>query len=362
MGRRKFTKSDLPLSTLAPSSGTLLKALSASQTTDASQSNNVCISADGYDYWQWNYTLVAIGHAGISMANHIDKKSYGLSQIIAIDSNIKELQNAKADQKLLVQEPLKDKPTSIADAQKLGEMHLNCIKDALKDSFVVIIVTGMGGVTGAGLSSGVAQAARDIGAIVFVFALMPFDCEGPGRKHIALEGVAELQKTAHSVSIINNDELANNAEEKVTTLQSLDHAGSALKGFLRNTAGRLRSPGLVGIDLEDVHAMFAGTGHTVIGKGIGSGHERAAQAARNALHNLAPWFNDRSVSTASVDVRFDIDEAHVDNVVAEITEVMHVCNEYLTDEVEVFLSGDIDPSREGVCEVSIILRRNNMLN
>jgi cell division protein FtsZ len=84
---------------------------------------------------------------------------------------------------------------------------VNEIRQAVKGTKVVIIVAGLGGGAGSGVSPVVAKLAYQMGIKVFLVVTMPFLHEGPVRRQQAKEALIKLRRYADSIKIIENESI-----------------------------------------------------------------------------------------------------------------------------------------------------------
>jgi cell division protein FtsZ len=80
------------------------------------------------------------------------------------------------------------------------------IEEALRGADMVFITCGMGGGTGTGASSIVAEIAQDLGALTVAIVTKPFSFEGKKRMEYALAGIEELKNHVDTLIVIPNDQ------------------------------------------------------------------------------------------------------------------------------------------------------------
>ena len=87
--------------------------------------------------------------------------------------------------------------------KKAAMEDIQLLQDHLQGADMVFITAGMGGGTGTGAASVIAQVARDLGALTVGVVTKPFMFEGKRRAKFAEAGLAELEghlRTAHPES------------------------------------------------------------------------------------------------------------------------------------------------------------------
>jgi cell division protein FtsZ len=81
------------------------------------------------------------------------------------------------------------------------------IKQSLKDSDIVFIVSAFGGGTGSGASPLVAKACKEIDAIVISLITMPFKWEGKKREKLSKLYIEDMKTNSDSLIVVSNDKL-----------------------------------------------------------------------------------------------------------------------------------------------------------
>lgn len=87
-------------------------------------------------------------------------------------------------------------------AEKVAIASRQQIIEALQGAQVVFVIAGLGGATGSGLASVVADCAREIGAYTVGVGFMPFIFEGAKRVQNATNGLEKLKKNADGMVVI----------------------------------------------------------------------------------------------------------------------------------------------------------------
>ncbi|MBI3966518.1 MAG: hypothetical protein HY329_12870 [Chloroflexi bacterium] len=98
------------------------------------------------------------------------------------------------------------------------------IERGLSGATSVVIVAGMGGGTGGGAAPEVARIAKRLGAQVVGIVTKPFSFEGPKRRTVAEETIAQLQGAAGALIVISNDTLTDK-------LSGIDKSTTAVAAF-----------------------------------------------------------------------------------------------------------------------------------
>jgi cell division protein FtsZ len=182
--------------------------------------------------------VIAVGTAGIKVLERVlARKLPGLDSV-AIDTDATALTASSAARKLQLEQEGSAKITTGGDpvrGRRSAENRLEELKKCCEGAHVVFILAGMGGGTGTGVSSVVAKAAREAGALAMGFVFLPFDCEGNCRQRVALSGRDELMAAADCVISFPNQR----------KLKLIDKNTSVSETFLR--CNELLADGVAGV-------------------------------------------------------------------------------------------------------------------
>jgi cell division protein FtsZ len=161
---------------------------------------------------------------------------------------------------------------------------------------MVFITAGMGGGTGTGAAPVIAGLAREVGALVVGVVTKPFDFEGAKRMKYADEGIAELKKQVDALIVIPNSRVLNLSEKKTSALDAFKLADNVLVQAVKGISDVVMMHGYVNVDFADVKTVMSNRGRAVMGTGIGTGENRAVEAAQKAISS--PLLEDGSIKGA----------------------------------------------------------------
>jgi cell division protein FtsZ len=148
---------------------------------------------------------------------------------------------------------------------------------------MVFLTAGMGGGTGTGAAPVVAEVARNSGALTIGVVTKPFLFEGARRRISAEEGVTRLREKVDTLIVIPNQRLLDVTDRKVPLTEALKIADDVLRQGVQGISDLIVYPGLINLDFADVKTVMSGQGAALMGIGFGSGDQRAADAARDAV-------------------------------------------------------------------------------
>ena len=167
--------------------------------------------------------------------------------------------------------------------QKAAEESRDEIRDVVAGADMVFITAGMGGGTGTGSAPVVAEIAKQGGALTIAVVTKPFTFEGTHRCKVAMEGINNLITKVDTLIIIPNDRLLDLCDQKTTVDSAFKMADDVLRHGVQAIAEVITVPGLINLDFADIKAIMKDAGPAWMSIGVGSGQNRAVDAAKRAL-------------------------------------------------------------------------------
>lgn len=168
--------------------------------------------------------------------------------------------------------------------------------EALRGADMVFITAGMGGGTGTGAGPIVAEAAREVGALVVAVVTKPFSFEGSKKMRQAEEGLKRIKDVVDTVITIPNQRLLSVANKNTSLTEAFKKADEVLLQAVKGISDVITVPGLVNVDFADVKTIMSEMGQALMGSGVARGENRAAEAARKAISS--PLLEDVSINGA----------------------------------------------------------------
>ena len=225
------------------------------------------------------------------------------------------------------------------------------IHDQLAGSDMVFVTAGLGGGTGTGAAPVVAQIAREVGALTVAVVTKPFSFEGKVRRRHADRGLDELHRVVDTLITIPNDRLLNLAGKSTAMKDAFRLADDVLLNAVRGISDLITVHGLVNLDFADVRTIMNEMGMALMGTGIASGDDRAAQAARAAISS--PLLEDLSIEGAR-GVLINISGGG-DLTLFEVNEASMVIQEAAHEDANIIFGAVIDDEiPEGELRVTVI--------
>ncbi len=170
------------------------------------------------------------------------------------------------------------------------------IRTFLQGADMVFITAGMGGGTGTGGAPIVGHIARELDALTVAVVTKPFDFEGRRKMQLTEKGIAELRKEVDTLIVIPNQYLLKIVERRTPIKEAFFMADDVLRQGVQGISDLITEPGEINIDFADVRTIMKGHGDALMGIGLGSGDNRAVDAATNAINN--PLLEDAKVEGA----------------------------------------------------------------
>lgn len=291
--------------------------------------------------------VVGVGGAGNNAVNRMIESGVKGVEFIATNTDLQVLNSSKAPIKLQIGEKITNglgagaKPSIGKDAAIESK---EAIKEVLADADMVFVTCGMGGGTGTGAAPIIAEIAQDMGALTVGIVTKPFSFEGKKRMDQASQGLDELKKHVDTLIVIPNDRLRDIIDKSTPMLEAFREVDNVLRRGVQSISDLIAVTGLVNLDFADVKAVMQNSGHALIGIGIGTGENRAIEAAKQAVASPLLEANIRGATNAIINVTggtsltlFEVEDAAEVIRAAADTDINTifgaVINENLNDEI-----------------------------
>ncbi len=291
--------------------------------------------------------VIGVGGGGCNAVNRmIDSGLKGVDFIVA-NTDLQVLNDSLAQTKLQLGAELTDGLGAGAKPEIGKEAALESkteIEDALKGADMVFVTCGMGGGTGTGASPIIAEIAQEQGALTVGIVTKPFSFEGKKRMEQAIAGIDELKKHVDTLIVIPNDRLRELIDKSTPMLEAFREVDNILHRGVQSISDLIAITGLVNLDFADVKAVMKDRGNALIGIGVGSGENRAVEAAKQAVTSPLLETSINGATDAIINVTggtsltlFEVEEAAEVIRTAANTDINTifgaVINENLNDEV-----------------------------
>ena len=230
--------------------------------------------------------VIGIGGGGCNAVNRMINSGLKGVDFIVANTDLQVLNDSLAPTKIQLGSDLTDGFCAGANPEIGREAALESkaeIEDALKGADMVFVTCGMGGGTGTGASPIIAEVAQDLGALTVGIVTKPFSFEGKKRMEQAIAGLDELKKHVDTLIVIPNDRLRELIDKSTPMLEAFREVDNILHRGVQSISDLIAITGLVNLDFADVKAVMKDRGNALIGIGVGSGENRAVEAAKQAV-------------------------------------------------------------------------------
>ncbi len=262
-------------------------------------------------------------------------KSLGAKTLLQLGGDITKGLGAGAD-------PAVGREAALEDRERIQEL--------LQGADMVFITAGMGGGTGTGAAPVVAQIAKEMGILTVAVVTKPFPFEGKKRMQVAMSGIKALTEQVDSLITIPNEKLLSVLGKNTSLLDAFKGANDVLFGAVQGIAELITRPGLINVDFADVRNVMREMGMAMMGTGVGTGEDRARQAAEAAI--ASPLLEDVDISGARgilVNVTGGLDMG-----IGEFEDVGEAVKMLASEDATVVVGTVIDPEMKDELRVTLV--------
>ncbi len=227
------------------------------------------------------------GSGGKAIQRMMSEKIHGV-EFIGINTDAQDLHVSNAPTKIHIGKNL-TKGLGAGMNPEIGrqaaEETRDEIQDAIKGSDMIFLTFGLGGGTGSGAGSVIAEVAKNSGALTVAVVTKPFSFEGAQRTRIAEEGWSKLKDRVDALITIPNDRLLSVIERKTGLIEAFKIVDDVLRQGVQGISDLITTPGIVNVDFADVKAIMENAGSALMGIGHATGEDRAVEAAKMAINS-----------------------------------------------------------------------------
>lgn len=297
--------------------------------------------------------VVGVGGAGCNVINTmIESGQITGVEFIAVNTDSQALSISKAMVKIPIGQDLTGGLGAGSDPEigrKAAEESIDTLRGNLEDSDMVFITAGMGGGTGTGAAPVIASIAKELGALTVGVVTKPFLFEGALRMANAEKGIINLKSEVDALITIPNQKLLEIADEKMSIVEAFKVSDSILNQGVQGISDLIVMPGLVNVDFADVRTIMKDAGSALMGIGIGTGPEKAKQAANSAISS--PLL-DVSIEGAK-GILFNI-IGGMDLTMKEVDEAARIISSMASPDANIIFGAAIDEKMEGQMRITVI--------
>jgi len=296
--------------------------------------------------------VIGMGGAGCNAITRMVREQIRGVEFVAMNTDSAHLEITEAPIRIALGEKLTRGLGAGGDhnvGRRSAEETRDEIKQALAGADMVFLAAGMGGGTGTGSISVVAEMAKQMGALTIATVTKPFGFEGNRRMQVAEEGISQLIAKVDTLIIVPNDRLLELSDNKTSVDGAFKMADEILCHAVQAIAEVITVPGLVNLDFADIRAIMKDAGPAWMSIGRGSGQNRAVNAAKEAL--ASPML-DVSIQGAK-GVLFNV--AGGNNLTLfEVSDAAKIIGEAVDPEANIIFGVNVDPNMGNEVRLTLI--------
>jgi len=296
--------------------------------------------------------VIGLGGGGCNAITRMVQESIQGVEFIAMNTDAQALAITEAPTRIQLGEKL-TRGLGVGGDHNMGQKAAEESRDELRElvmgADMVFITAGMGGGTGTGAAPTIAELAKQSGALTIAVVTKPFTFEGTHRCQVAEEGIVRLMGKVDTLIIIPNDRLLDLCDQKTGVNSAFKLADDVLRHGVQAISEVITVPGLINLDFADVKAVMKDAGPAWMSIGVGSGKDRAVQAAKDAL------------ASPLLDVSIDGSKGVLFNVVGggslslfEVNEAAEVIKQAVDPEANIIFGVAHDPGMENEVRITLI--------
>ncbi|WP_319202837.1 cell division protein FtsZ [uncultured Ilyobacter sp.] len=224
--------------------------------------------------FKFSMKVFGVGGAGINALNDMIESGVEGVEYIAADTNVGKLNTSLSPVKIQLGSKITFGLGTGGDYHKgylCAKEEDSTIKELLKDTDMLFIVSGMGGGTGSGAVLRIAELAHKLDILTVAIVTKPFSFEGRMKKLTAQDTLEHLKPYVDSYIIISNDNLLMLPNANITLQNAFKEADKILKNSVKNIKDIIFKNGLINLDFADIKAVLKNAGEAMIGFGRGKG-------------------------------------------------------------------------------------------
>ncbi len=297
--------------------------------------------------------VIGAGGGGSNAVNRMIEEGLQHVEFIVANTDRQALNKSVAEKKIVIGSKLTN-GLGAGGKPEIGEQaaieDTEAIENVLRGADMVFVTAGMGGGTGTGAAPVIARIAKKLGALTVGVVTKPFDFEGKVRMEFAEEGIRKLHEEVDTLIVIPNQHLLKIMPKNTPIRDAYRTADDVLRQGVQGISDLITHSGDVNIDFADVKTTMEGKGDAILGIGLGSGENRAVNAATTAISNPLLENSDfQGAKNILVNIKcgeeFSLDET---------AEIVNIIRSSADDEVLLIYGQIIEPSMQDDVSVTVI--------
>ena len=302
--------------------------------------------------------IVGLGGAGSNALDRIMLDGPPGAEFVAVNTDMQALTGSVAAEKVQLGRATTrglgaggDPEIGYAAAEEaLGE-----IGAAIGGAQMVFLCVGLGGGTGSGAARIVAAQAREQGALVIVFATLPFTFEGRRRMAQADEALAAVRRDADVVICFENDKMGDAVAPLAGIQDAFTMADQTISQSVRAIAALVQRRGLMHLGFDELATALRCPGEAaprcLFGYGEADGDNRANDALARALKS--PLMDKGRMLDGARNVLVNV-AGGPGMTLNEVQILMEALNRHIGDETRILFGAAVDPRMGQRMSVTIL--------
>jgi cell division protein FtsZ len=304
--------------------------------------------------------IFGVGGAGVALLNALNAEEFVGAGFAAINTDAASLAASSATVKIHLETKLLRGLGTGGDPERgraLAEEQFSTLKSACDGANVVLIIAGLGGGAGSGISPVLARAAKETGALVLAFVTLPFVCEGNRRQQQAQQGLEQLKSVADGVICLPNQKTFKLIDDNTSVLDTFRITGGLLVEGVRGVWRLLTRPGLIQIHFDDLCALVRDRhSESAFAFVEASGPARSREAVEKLLAH--PLLDEGRVLADADAVLISL-MGGKDLTMADVNRVMEQIGRYC-ERAQIIMGAAVDAEMKGRLSVTLIAARNTV--
>ncbi len=296
--------------------------------------------------------VIGVGGGGGNAVDYMVNSSIDAVEFICANTDAQALRGLSVETKIQLGVEL-TKGLGAGTRPEIGkqaaEENRDRIKEEIEGTDMLFLTAGMGGGTGTGAISVIAEVAREMGVLTVAVVTKPFDFEGKKKKTVAEMGIRELEKYVDSLIVIPNQKLLPVLGNNLSLTNAFNTANDVLLEAVQGITELITNPGLINVDFADVKTVMSNMGAAIMGTGYATGDNRAREAAEKAI--ACPLLEDISLQGAK-GILVNICAAEMD--LTEFDEIGSIMHTFASEDADMKIGTAINPEMGEGIKVTVV--------
>jgi len=303
--------------------------------------------------------IFGVGSAGVTMLDLLNGEDLAGAGFAVINTDAPSLAASSVPVKIQLETKLLRGLGTGGDPERgraLAEEQFATLKAACEGADVVFVIAGLGGGAGSGISSVLARAAKEAGALVLAFVTLPFVCEGNRRLQQAQQALDQLKSVADGVICLPCQKTFKLIDENTSVLDTFRITDGLLVESVRGVWHLLTRPGLIRIHFDDLCALVRDRhSESVFATVEATGPARAREVVEKLIAH--PLLDEGRALAESGAVLVSL-MGGKDLTMAEVNRVMEQINRQC-EHAQIIMGAAVDASLKSRLSVTVIAATQN---